>query len=66
MVRILSWKTKVNNKKVLHCRVLARNPTALKPSDGTWGSKHSDPSIWEFPKIRGTLLWGPQSKDPTI
>ena len=22
--------------------------------------------IWEFPKIRGTLFWGPYSKDPTI
>ena len=21
---------------------------------------------WEFPKIRGTLFWGPSSKDPTI
>ena len=22
--------------------------------------------IWEFPKIRGTLFWGPFSQDPTI
>ena len=22
--------------------------------------------IWEFPKIRGTLFWGPYNKDPTI
>ena len=22
--------------------------------------------IWEFPKMRGTLLWGPYNKDPTI
>ena len=22
--------------------------------------------IWEFPKIRGTLFWGPDNKDPTI
>ena len=22
--------------------------------------------IWEFPKIRGTLFWGPEKKDPTI
>ena len=21
--------------------------------------------IWEFPKIRGTLFWGPYNKDPT-
>ena len=23
-------------------------------------------SIWEFPKIRGTLFWGPYNKDPSI
>ena len=23
------------------------------------------PAIWEFPKIRGTLFWGPYNKDPT-
>ena len=22
--------------------------------------------IWEFPKIGGTLVWGPYNKDPTI
>ena len=22
--------------------------------------------LWEFPTIRGTLLWGPYNKDPTI
>ena len=22
--------------------------------------------IWEFQKARGTLLWGPYNKDPTI
>ena len=21
--------------------------------------------LWEFPEIRGTLFWGPDSKDPT-
>ena len=21
---------------------------------------------WEFPKIRGTLFWGPYNKDPTV
>ena len=24
------------------------------------------PSIWEFPKIRGALSWGPYNKDPAI
>ena len=23
-------------------------------------------AMWEFPKIRGTLFWGPYNKDPTI
>ena len=23
-------------------------------------------SIWEFPKRRGTLFWGPYNRDPTI
>ena len=23
-------------------------------------------TIWEFPKIRGTLIWGPYNQDPTI
>ena len=23
-------------------------------------------SIWEFPKTRGTLIWDPYNKDPTI
>ena len=23
-------------------------------------------AVWEFPKIRSTLLWSPYSKDPTI
>ena len=22
--------------------------------------------IWEFPKLGGTLFWGPYNKDPTI
>ena len=26
---------------------------------------YRDPT-WEFPKIRGTLFWGPYNKDPTI
>ena len=29
--------------------------------------RYTDPTgIWEFPKIRGTLFWGPYNKDPTI
>ena len=23
-------------------------------------------NMWEFPKIRGTLFWGPYKKDPTV
>ena len=22
--------------------------------------------MWEFPKLQGTLFWGPDNKDPTI
>ena len=29
----------------------------------TFGKK---PLKWGFPKIRGTLFWGPYNKDPTI
>ena len=27
---------------------------------------HNFGTIWEFPKIRGTLFGGPYNKDPTI
>ena len=26
----------------------------------------SSSTKWEFPKMRGALLWGPSNKDPTI
>ena len=29
-------------------------------------SQRSRGNIWEFPKIRGTLMWGPEKQDPTI
>ena len=30
-------------------------------------SRETSPmNVWEFPKIRGTLFWGPQNEDPTI
>ena len=25
-----------------------------------------DVEAWEFPKIRGTIFWGPYKKDPSI
>ena len=28
--------------------------------------RHSLVWVWKFPKIRGTLFWGPDNKDPTI
>ena len=28
--------------------------------------KSSIALVWEFPKIRGTVFWGPYNKDPTI
>ena len=36
-----------------------------KPAVSEFGSGGLE-AIWEFPKIRGTLLWGPYNKDPTI
>ena len=57
------------NDDVLWFRVSAR---------GVWGSKLAEGpravgacdipivTIWEFPKMRGTLVWGPYNKDPTI
>ena len=34
----------------------------------SWLCRVPRPSIatWEFPKIRGTLFWGPYNKDPTM
>ena len=40
-------------------------------TDLTFGGRPSRPKgsksyiIWGFPKIRGTLCWGPYNKDPT-
>ena len=43
---------------VRHCSLLRR---------WTLGSRVQDEGfIWELPKIRDTLFWGPYNKDPTI
>ena len=34
------------------------NPNPMVPQEAI--------QMWEFPKIRGTLFWGPYDKDPTI
>ena len=31
-----------------------------------YGPEQFQSTIWEFPKIRATLFWGPYNKDPTI
>ena len=36
---------------------------ALEPSETNPNPRKS---IWEFPKIRGTVFWGPYNKDPTV
>ena len=41
-------------------------PLHLNPSTPLHVSKSSGCATWEFPKIRGTLFWGPYNKDPTI
>ena len=33
---------------------------------GARGRVQGFSGVWEFPKIRGTLFWGPYDKDPTI
>ena len=32
----------------------------------SWKQNTRFQSKWEFPKIRGTLFWGPYNKDPTM
>ena len=57
------------------CRVqglgvsLYRVAGAVDGSRQAWG--HAVPKarttlVWDFPKITGTLFWGPDNKDPTI
>ena len=35
-------------------------------TQGTVDLDKSYMTIWEFPKIMGTLFWGPYNKDPTM
>ena len=54
----------------------ATGPTVSSGSSSAGGKKDLPKSlaltaayadrIWEFPKIGGTLFWGPCNKDPTI
>ena len=46
----------------LHLNFSPGRGSRLALRDSTWLPK----DIWESPKIRGTLLWGPYNKDPTI
>ena len=39
---------------------------ALRKDSLVLGWEWGNAPIWEFPKIRGTLFWGPYYKDPTI
>ena len=43
-------------------------PKGLRLGEARAGlSGKADPApVWEFQKMRGTLFWGPYSKDPTI
>ena len=58
-----------------HSLCYNREPQALNSELLTSGQKieaacttltHATPSTWDFPKIKGTLSWGPYTKDPTI
>ena len=49
--------------------VLPEPPGAMNFSTGVPRERVielSSASMWEFPKIRGTLFWGPYNKDHTI
>ena len=46
------------------CRILSINRSAEGLGLESRGSQKG--SIREFPKIRGTLFWGPYDKDPII
>ena len=42
----------------LQASAIGRSPTPRTPCRNS--------PVWEFPKIRSTLFWGPFNKDPTI
>ena len=42
------------------------SPGALGRSDALLEGLWDLVNMWEFPKIRGTVFWGPYNKDPTI
>ena len=48
--------------------VRAENPPSLPLPLGSKDScfKAFGPICWEFPKIGGTVFWGPDNKDPTM
>ena len=69
-VSIIYTKTLFKNIKAPICT--SSTPTSLRVlSEGiAYGPARrshgvSSESLWEFPKIRGTLFWGPDNKDPT-
>ena len=41
-------------------------PGSVAPDVEAGASCERMTAKWEFPKIRGTLIWGPDNKDPTI
>ena len=42
------------------------DPKTYSTSLGPYVNFSGVASTWEFPKIRGTLSWGPHNKDLTI
>ena len=57
--------------QLLPCMVLSGGLCSVKSAKASIASpkqpvQRQGEHIWEFPKIRGTLFWGPHNKDPTI
>ena len=48
------------------CKALEGSTGLGFRAPGARGRVQGFSGVWEFPKIRGTLFWGPYDKDPTI
>ena len=60
---VMSLKSMATSKV---CKALSADFTCLVASNQTFYPSEIREPIWEFPKIRGTLFWGPYNKDPIV
>ena len=54
-----------HRSKRVHAQFGTKNQTAPRFSTLCF-AEQCVKFIWDFPKVRGTLFWGPYNKDPTI